>query len=337
MEFKEFNTYLYRKKIDLLETWKASGDVDDLIMALDDPDYEVSGRASEMLVSLGRQSVKGLIKAANSANFDVRSWAVVSLGLIEDKNIEAFLVLVKLAINDSNPIVRSKASHAILGSIQMFIKSIKSTFELFFYFIVISIVQLVILIFFIVPIIIVLDNQIPYEYDTLSEIIDSILLASIIPIASGFAAAYLFKIKEQNFPLSALIGVIQNIPYNFFLVFIIQQFDIINCFILPFGILGGIFGHYYYLNEIRQQKIEDERISDIEVEEQKNILFLIFQRIKLSKQFQDKIIVVSSIVGLVLILLLSILIYNVSSISTNKKDFGLFRNTSPLNFGTTPK
>lgn len=326
MDFQEFNKLLPPEKNNLLEKWKSSSNIDNLIMSLEDSNYEISGKASEYLVEIGKPSVNRLVNASVSKNIDVRSWAVVTLGQIENIGVKPFYVLVRIALKDPNLIVRNKAYHAILDSLQFTFKQVKRIFELTFYYIFISIVQMVCLIFLIAPIIILIGKYIPFEYKNYRDLISFLILASAVPVASGFVATYLFKNKEANYPLAALLGVLQIIPYNFLLAFLVQNVNIINTFVPIFGLIGGIFGQRFYLAELERREMEISEFGQTYVEyseAQKTILFLIFQRLKLSKKLQDRVIFISSVIGILLLVFISVSLYNVSSISTNKKLFDI--------------
>ena len=193
MDFQEFNNYNFKEKLALLEKWGSEKDIEKLIMSFKDPNYEVSGKASELLISIGKPAIGLLLESAKSNNIDVRGWSVDTLGQIEGIDLASFLTLLKITYADHNVIVKNKAYHAIKDSLKFIFKKVKRIVELLFYYIFISIVQMACLVFIVAPIIILIVNKIPLEMEAYGNLFSIIVLSTAIPFISAYVASYVFK------------------------------------------------------------------------------------------------------------------------------------------------
>lgn len=317
MDFNEFKSYTDEKKIAYLNFWKHNKDLDNLIMSFEETNYEISGIASEIIAYIGKTAIPKLIKATKSSNADKRSWAVVTLGQIENIGPLTYLILLKLALTDKHLVVREKSLYVLQGASSYVIKHSQRAFEIVFFYIFIAIVQMVALIFLVAPLIIIISNHLGVSNSIVKEVISIVTLATIIPFFSGFGASFLFKLKGSNFPLAALCGVLQIIPYNFLVAFLIQKISLINCFVPIFGIIGGLMGHKIFMKDYESYSTYEEAEDMSRNEEKNSFLVLIFQHLQISKKWQDISILCSSFIGIIVLIFICLSIYNLSSISKN--------------------
>ena len=191
--------------------------------------------------------------------------------------------------------------------------------------------QLVTLLFFVLPLVVIVGIRIPDEYLEIRNFIIILLVSAFIPFISGFISSYLYKGKHNTFLFSALIGVIQSIPYNIILLLLSQKIGIINCFVPFFGFFGGLIGFHFSTNrQVEEEALRARKEEMLLEEEEKTVMHLIYERVKSSKKLQDQVILTSGVIGLVLLVYLSYSIYNISSISSNKKQFNLQQYTYPF-------
>jgi hypothetical protein len=333
MNFQDFAKYSFIDKIDLLEQWKENKDIDSLVMALEDQDADITKKATEILAELGKISIPSLLKALDSKKVELRSPAVYALGNIQEKDFKNFISIFKLTFKDPNIYVRKSAIKAIFVSARLLYRRLKQGLEFVFYFIVIAIVQMVTLLFLLLPLVVFIGTNVSSLYQEFKNFVTIILLAGMIPVISGFMAAYLYKSKENNYLLSGLIGVLQSVPYNILLLFLTHKIDLINCFVPFFGFFGGILGYHFYQSiqgEHSEIEIPVEKEDMLLEEEEKTIMHLIYQRVKSSKQLQDQVIIFSTLIGIILLIFLSYSIYNISSVSTNKKRYQMMKYKNPF-------
>lgn len=317
MNFEEFDNFSFRDKISLLKEWQDQADFDNLIMSLQDDNIEVSGKASEFIVSLGKPAIEILIKNLSNKNVEIRSKIVFTLGQLENQSFKIFANLIKTSLIDPNIHVKKRAFGAIINSCLIVWGNIKEWSERILYYIFISIFQVVSLIFLALPLMISINAKLKETSLLLADISSIILISSVIPIISSIAIALVVRIKDKNTLIPGIIGLIQVLPYNVTLFFLTGRIDVVNSLVFLFGYLGGILGNNIYNQQKRKYLNSEESFE----QEDTKIIDLIIKRIKASRQYQDKTIIISSIIGFILLVFLAISIYNISSISTNKKKF----------------
>lgn len=321
MNYSNFKDLSHSEKNEFLEEAKFTKNIDNLILALSDKDIEISGKASEILISFGKVSVFPLLVKLNTNNTNLKSWCIVTLGEIKSRNLIAILYLLRLSFFDPSEDIRKKAFHAFTSCFSNILKSIKRIIDLFFFYIFFAIVQMVTLIFLLAPFLAFAGKYIPLEYTFYKNIISALILSTIIPFASGYLSTYYLKLKKDNYAFISIIGIVMVIPYNIILTLITNHFNVANIIIPIIGLFGAVAGHYTFVSEKIESTYTPQEL--IYEDSQKSILGRIFRHLKFTKSLQDNIIIISGLIGLIIFIFIAFSLYNISSINKNRKHFNI--------------